>query len=319
MRGVFLDRATIQAMGIDFTAFDNALEHWQHFETTTSEAQTLQRLHGAELVVTNKVPLTRSLLAQSPQLKCICIAATGTDHVDLKAAKELGIFVCNVVNYSTPAVAQHTFGLMISLMSQITGYHALVFEGEWARAQRFCLDNYSTNELFNKTLGIVGWGAIGQAVAELARAFGMKVMIGEHKNSVSLRPGRVPFAELIRSADILTLHCPLTEQTRNIIGALELKAMKPSAFLINTSRGGLIDEKALYEALMHGTIQGAALDVLAQEPPDPLHPLLSGQCPNLIITPHVAWNAVESRQRLIDELTYNILAFKEGQQRNKVL
>ncbi|MCS5709693.1 D-2-hydroxyacid dehydrogenase [Candidatus Berkiella cookevillensis] len=319
MRGIFLDRATIQAAGIDFTAFDNALEHWQHFDTTTSEAQTLARLQDAELVVTNKVPLTRSLLAQNPQLKCICIAATGTDHVDLKAAHELGIFVCNVVNYSTPAVVQHTFGLMISLMSQITRYHTLVFEGEWARAQRFCLDNYSTNELLNKTLGIVGYGAIGKAVAELARAFGMKVMVSEHKNSVSLRSDRVPFTELIRSADILTLHCPLIAQTRDMIGAPELEAMKPSAFLINTSRGGLIDEKALYEALMHGSIQGAALDVLAQEPPSPLLPLLSGQCPNLIITPHVAWNAVESRQRLIDELTYNILAFKEGKQRNKVL
>lgn len=319
MRGVFLDRATIQAIGVDFAAFDSALEHWQHFDATKSEAQTLLHLQDAELVVTNKVPLTRYLLTQNPQLKCICIAATGTDHVDLKAAHELGIFVCNVVNYSTPAVVQHTFGLMISLMSQIARYHALVFEGEWARAQRFCLDNYSTNELLNKTLGIIGCGAIGKAVAELAHAFGMKVMIGERKNSVSLRPGRVPFAELISSADILTLHCPLTEQSRDMIGMPELEAMKPSAFLINTSRGGLVDEKALYEALMHGTIQGAALDVLAQEPPSPLHPLLSSHCPNLIITPHVAWNTVESRQRLIDELTYNILAFKEGRQRNKVL
>lgn len=315
---MFLDRGTIQASGIDFSSFDNALENWQHFEATASD-QILQRLQGADLVVTNKVPLGRALLEQVPQLKCICIAATGADHIDIKAAQERGIFVCNVVNYSTPAVVQHTFGLMISLMSQITRYHALVQQGEWARSKRFCLDNYSTNELLNKTLGIIGVGAIGQAVADLARAFGMKVIMSERKNSVSLRPGRLAFSEVIRDADILTLHCPLNSQTRDMIGAAELSAMKPSAFLINASRGGLIDENALYEALARGIIKGAALDVLSQEPPNSTHPLLSGQCPNLIITPHVAWNAVESRQRLIDELTYNILAFKGGQQRNKVL
>lgn len=317
LRGVFLDKASIDPQGIDFSMLDDALSDWQYFDRTAT-TEIAHRIQNAELVVTNKVPLSREHLLQAKKLKCICVAATGFDHINVRTAQELGIVVCNVDNYSTPGVVQHTFGLMIGLLSQIANYHQLVLQGAWASAKTFCVGDFQTYELYGKTLGIIGYGRIGKSVEKVAQAFGMKVIVAEHKTALNVRPGRVAFQDMLAQADIISLHCPLSAQTRNLIGAHEIKQMKSSAFLINVSRGGLIDEEALYEALKNGQLRGAALDVLAQEPPSPDNPLLSPQCPNILLSPHIAWNTVESRQRLVNELAHNVAAFLEGQVRNRV-
>lgn len=318
MRGVFLDKSSIEPQGVNFSILDKSLSKWNYFDNTSTQSQISARIEQAELVVTNKVPLSLASLNNAKQLKCICVAATGADHIDIEAAKSLGIFVCNIKDYSTQGVAQHTFGMMIALMSQIINYHKLVFEGAWACSEKFCLSDFQTHELYDKTLGIIGYGQIGQSVANIANAFGMKVLVSDRKgvSGTDLRPNRTTFEEVLRHSDIVSLHCPLSTETRDLISEQEFKQMKRSAILINIARGGVVDELALYSALKSKIIRGAALDVLAKEPPTCDNPLLSYSGNNLIITPHVAWNTVESRQRLVNELALNIQAFQQGQKRN---
>lgn len=309
MRGAFLDTCTLGLDDLDFSGLASTLPQWD-FHPYTEPSQIAERLQSVNIVITNKVPLSKETLHQAPSLKCICSAATGYDPIDILAAKEQGIVVCNVVNYSTASVVQHTIGLMISLASRLIDYHQKVGEGAWVRSKQFCLQDYPTLELTNKTLGVVGNGTIGKGVAAVAKALGMKVLVAaspRHPPSAEV----LPLDALLPQVDVLSLHCPLNTHTLQMISKNELAKMKKGAFLINTSRGGLIDEEALANALLSGHLGGAAIDVLSQEPPLITNPLLQS-LPNLIITPHVAWSTREARQRLLDSLTQNVKAFLAG-------
>ena len=269
------------------------------------------------IIITNKVVLDEALLTKLPRLELICIAATGTNNIDLQAAKACDIAVCNTTNYATAAVVQHVFALITSLQTRLCQYARAVRLGDWARAEHFCLLDYPIRELAGLKLGIIGYGVLGQAVARVAQAFGMEVIIAQRPGASPV-PNRTPLNELLREADLVSLHCPLAENTRNLIDAAALALMKPNALLINTARGGIVDENALAEALVAGRIGGAGIDVLEQEPPID-SPLLGLELPNLLITPHIAWASLQARQRLINEIAENISAYFRGEQRNRVV
>ncbi|AFU98624.1 2-hydroxyacid dehydrogenase [Simiduia agarivorans] len=313
--GVMLDG---DSLGNDLNLKDlrATVPHWD-WHPNTQPAQTAERIRQADIIITNKVVLDRALLAQAPTLKLICVAATGTNNVDLAAAAERGICVSNVVNYGPASVAQHTLMLMLNLATRAFDYQRAATDGRWSRSPFFCLLDYPIVELAGKTLGIVGYGTLGKKVGALAQALGMQVL-------VSARPGqpptdgRVAFDELLAQADVLSLHCPLTPDTQHLINRDTLAKMKPGALLINCARGPLLDETAVADALRSGQLGGAGLDVLSQEPPSPDHPLLQPGIPNLIVTPHTAWASREARQNLVNILTGNILAFSRGQPRNRV-
>ena len=239
--------------------------------------------------------------------------ATGLDHIDLQAAQQYGVEVRNVHGYGNDAVAEHTFMLMLALMRQLPAYQRDVAAGLWEKSPFFCYKGAPIRDLNGKTLGIFGRGGIGKAVASRAQAFGMKILWGEHKNALDCRNGYTPFTQVLQQADIISLHCPLNEQTRNLIGENELKAMKPQAILINVGRGGLVDEQALVAALKYGHLAGAGVDVLSQEPPVNGNPLLSAHLPNLIITPHIAWGSKDAIQRILVMLEDNINNFMATQ------
>ena len=297
-RGVFLDSATINWNDLDLSGLASTLSHWDFFPKT-SLSELISRLEKAEIVITNKVPLTQETIENAKNLRCICVAATGYDNVDLNAANKKQIVVCNASNYSTLSVVQHTIGLMISLASQTIAYSERVKSGDWSKSEFFCLNNYLTHSLENKVLGIIGYGAIGKGVAQVATALGMKIL--KH----------IPLPELLPQVDFLSLHCPLTPQTKGMINEETISMMKPQACIINTARGALIDEKALANALISGRLAGAGVDVLSQEPPPSNHVLLQN-IPNLIITPHVAWSTQEARQQLLNQLQENVRAFLAG-------
>jgi len=317
LHGVILDLATIDPGDLDLRRLHSVCTSWDEHQYTLP-LQTLARIRDAQLVVTNKVPLNRSVLAGAPNLRLVCIAATGTNNVDLVAAGELGIAVTNVVRYATPAVVQHVFALILALTTRLPEYRERIRSGGWQLSDQFCLLDYPIRELAGRSIGIVGYGELGQAVGRVAEAFGMELLIAERPGGTA-RPGRVPLRELLPRVDVLSLHCPLTEATRELIGADELALMKADALLINTARGGIVVESALADALRRGVIGGAGVDVLSAEPPDPDNPLLAPDIPNLIVTPHIAWASREARQRLVDELTLNIEAFVDGRQRNRVV
>lgn len=299
------------------STLEASAERWLwHGAVSAEEMDAL--LDDVDVVVSNKVVLNEQHLSKAKRLKLVCIAATGTNNVDIAAATSNNIVVANVHGYATASVAQHTFSLLLTLTTRLNDYAAAVKRGEWSKSRFFCLLDYPVRELAGKTLGIVGFGHNGQAVAKVAEAFGMKVLIAK-RNEQDQRPGRIALAELLPVVDVLSLHCPLTEETRHLIGEKELVLMKTDAVLINTARGGLLDESALLDALRNHRIGGAGLDVLQQEPPPADHPLLSAELSNLIITPHTAWISRESRQRLINEIALNIEAFKTGQVRNRVV
>lgn len=313
-RIVFLDRDTVRA---EFRTPE--FEHeWIDYPMTES-SEVLERLKDATIAITNKVALREATLAQLPKLKMIQVAATGTDCVDSAYCLARGITVANVKNYSVHSVPEHVFSLILALRRNLAEYRADVFAGKWQASPIFCLLDYPILDLHSATLGIIGYGTLGKAVAEIARAFGMKVLIGEHKNAKTVREGRVSFDELLEKSDIITLHCPLTDETRNIIAAAELEKMKSSAILINCGRGGLVDEKALAEALKTRKIGGAGVDVLTQEPPKDGNPLLDLDQPNLIITPHIAWASVGAVHKLTDLLIDNLEDFVRSESKNKVL
>jgi len=269
------------------------------------------RLQGAQVAIVNKVGLSADALAACPQLELVLVAATGLNNVDLRAAKALGIAVCNCQGYGTATVAQHTLMLLLALATRLADYQDAVKAGRWQKTKHFCLLDFPIVELAGKTLGVLGQGELGGAVTRLAEALGMRVVVGNLPGRPP-KPDRLPLDALLSEVDALTLHCPLTEQTRNLIGARELALMKPGAFVINTARGGLIDEQALADALRRGHLGGAATDVLTHEPPVEGNPLLADDVPRLIVTPHSAWGSREARQRIVDQLVENTQAFRSG-------
>lgn len=275
----------------------------------TAAKEVVMRLQHADIAIVNKCVLDAAILQQLPRLKAIMIAATGTDNVDLIAAAEAGISVKNVRNYAETAVPQQVFALLLALTNQLIGYHQAVNSGQWAKSNSFCLLDYPIMELADKTMVIVGYGALGQATAKLAEAFGMKVLVSERPDAATARPGRTLLRDAFALADVVSLHCPLTPDTQYLLNAERLSWLKSGAIIINTARGALIDPPALIAALKDGRLKAAGLDVLAQEPPAPTDLLLQCKLPNLLITPHTGWASKEARARMVSKISANILEY----------
>ena len=309
-RAVFLDHASLDLGDLDMQPLHQAFAELT-LHAHTRPDQVAERLQGAQVAISNKVPLDAATFAACPELKLVLVAATGTNNIDLKAASAHGVTVCNCQGYGTPSVAQHTLMLLLALATRLPDYQRDIAAGRWQQASQFCLLDHPIVELEGKTLGMLGHGELGGAVARLAEAFGMRVLLGQLPGRPA-RADRLPLHELLPQVDALTLHCPLNEQTRNMIGAQELALMKPRAFLINTARGGLVDEQALADALRSGHLGGAATDVLTQEPPKDGNPLLAADIPRLIITPHSAWGSQEARQRIVGQVVENAAGFFAG-------
>ncbi|MBT8084998.1 MAG: D-2-hydroxyacid dehydrogenase [Woeseia sp.] len=317
MKAVFLDFATVGADELDLAPLYAALPTLELFESTAAD-QVVERIAASEVVLLNKVRLDRRTLQAAPELGFIGLTATGVDNVDLECARERGIAVCNVRGYCTQSVVEHVFGVLLNLTHNLARFQELVRAGAWSRSDEFCLLNYPIRELSAMTLGIVGHGELGSAVAQCAKYFGMRVLIAERPGATQQETGRVPLGELLSRVDVLSLHCPLTPATRNLIGQQELKRMKDSALLINTARGGLVDSTALVAALNEGKLAGAAIDVLPEEPPVQGDPLLECDHPNLIVTPHIAWGTVEARQAALSQLAEAVTAFQQGERMNRL-
>ena len=319
VRIVFLDAATYGDVSlVRFT------DRWDcTIHQVTHPDETHQRLAGHTVAVANKVVIDDAVL-NSPEargLKLIAVAATGTDVIDRQAAARRGVKVCNVPGYATQSVAQFTMALILELATQAGKYIDAVKAGEWQNSPVFSMLTFPAVELSEKKLGIVGHGSIGQAVAQMARSFGMEILVAARPGvSGTIPQDRIELPQLLRQADIVSLHCPLTPETRNLINAQSLELMKPTAFLINTARGALVDEAALIDALRKKQIAGAALDVITQEPPPSDHPIIRAakELDHLIVTPHTAWSARETRERLLQEVEGNISAFLQGRDRNRV-
>ncbi|MBP6105583.1 MAG: D-2-hydroxyacid dehydrogenase [Steroidobacteraceae bacterium] len=319
MRAVFLDYATVSFNGdLDPSALRRALPDLE-LRGNTPQAAVPATIAGATVVVLNKLRITREAIAAAPALKLIVLAATGTNNVDLEAARERGIGVCNLRDYCTAAVVQHVLGTMLLLTQRLREYDALVRSGAWSRGDQFCLLDFPLRELAGRKLGIVGYGALGKGVARAASlALGMEVWIASRPGGEP-RAGRHDLDELLSQVDVLSLHCPLTTLTQGLIGAPQLARMKPDALLINTARGALVDSQALADALRAGRLGGAAIDVLPQEPPVDGNPLLAPDIPHLIVTPHIAWAAREARQRCLDEMAANVEDLARGGHRGRVV
>jgi glycerate dehydrogenase len=301
---VFLDRDSLVAE-LRRPAFEHS---WRDYPATEPD-EVAERLRDATIAITNKVPLRAADIARLPKLKMIAVAATGTDNVDLAACRERGIVVSNIRNYSVVSVPEHCFALILALRRNLRAYSDDVAAGLWQQSNRFCLLDHPIADLSGSRLGIVGYGALGRKVARLGRAFGMQVCVASRSPVSDPDVTAVALDELLRRSDVVSLHLPLDENTRNLIGARELASMKPSALLINTARGGLVDEAALANALTAGVIGGAGFDVLSKEPPAADNPLLGLQLPNFILTPHVAWASAGAMQTLADMLVDNIEAW----------
>ncbi len=317
MHGVFLDFATISNGDVSTAKLDQALPGIV-YHPVTRDAEIASRISDAEAVLTNKIALDAEAFAAAPALKLIVLAATGTNNIDLQAARAADIAVYNIRNYCTASVVQHVYALILALTRHVRAYQHLLETSAWRESPQFCMLDYPIRELDGKTLGIVGYGTLGQAVADAAKAFGLEVIIARRPGEADEREGRVSLEDLLGNADIVSLHCPLTPATAGMIGQAELDLMKEDAVLINTARGALVDEQALALALRSGRLGGAGIDVLAEEPPVHGSPLLTGRIPNLIVTPHVAWAAREARQRALDAMADNVLAFRQGDDDNRV-
>jgi glycerate dehydrogenase len=315
-RIVLLDRATI---GPSVRITKPAFEHeWVEYGST-SENEVVGRLSDATIAITNKVPIRGSALASLPELKMIGVAATGYDVVDVAACAERGIAVANVRGYAINTVPEHTFALILALRRSLIGYRQDVIAGEWQRAGQFCFFNHPIRELHGSTLGIMGEGVIGQAVARLGQAFGMRTFFAAHKGVEGLGPLYTPFEEVLESSDIITLHCPLMPSTRNMLAMPEFRRMKRRPLLINVARGGLVNEEDAVAALDEGLIAGLGFDCLTSEPPREDHPFLAVmERPNVIVTPHVAWASEEAMQTLWNQLVGTLEAFHRGEPRNLV-
>jgi glycerate dehydrogenase len=326
VKAAFLDFGSLGPADIDSSALLATLpEIVLHPSTADDEIDA--RAAGCEVLVVNKVRLDRARLKRLPALRLICLAATGTDNVDLAAARDRDIAVCNIRNYATASVVQHVFGLLLALTLRLDEYRQLLSRGAWPQSPHFCLLDYPSRELVGRTLAIVGYGRLGQAVGAVGQAFGMRVMAARSLRDAdeqTFTPAapwvdRLVLPELLAAADVVSLHCPLTPATRRLINRESLGRMRRDAVLINTARGDLVDSAALLAALRAGSLGGAAIDVLPEEPPAAGHLLLEARLPNLIVTPHIAWAARESRQRALDEVVANVRDFLAGGRRNRVV
>ncbi len=311
MQAVFLDYETLDKNDLDFSQLKAVFDDLILYPSTTA-TEVAERIQHAEVVISNKVVIDAAMLEQASNLKLILISATGSNNIDLAAAKRQGIVVCNCQGYGTAAVAQHTLALMLALATSLLKYDQAVKQGKWNHSPIFCLLDFPIVELSGKTLGIMGYGELGQAVARLARAFDMNVVVGALPGR-TYDDERMAWSELLPQVDFLSLHCPLTDETRDLMDAEAFKHMKKTAFVINCARGGIVNEQALADALRSGQIAGAATDVLSVEPPKNGNVLLSDDIPNLIITPHSAWGSVDARQRIIQQLVENTQAYVQGQ------
>jgi glycerate dehydrogenase len=316
MRAVFLDFGTVSGGDLSTAGLEQVLPGILLHEQTPQE-QVASRVAGFEAVLANKSVIDGATIAANPQLRLIALTATGVDNVDIVTARQAGVAICNLRDYCTPSVVEHVFAMLLALTHRLADYHALVRNGGWQRAGSFSVFPYPIRELHGLVFGIVGHGALGRAVGRTAASFGMRLEIANRPGGEAA-VGRSDLDDLLPRVDVLSLHCPLTDATRNLISRERLARMKPDAVLINTARGALVDTIALADALRNGRLGGAGIDVLEREPPPSGHPLLAGDIPNLIVTPHVAWAAREARQRCLDELALNVQAFLAGERRNRV-
>ena len=313
-RIVFLERNTFK---VEFPR--PQFEHeWTDYAETAPH-QVVERLQHATIAICNKLPLRAPDLSRLPQLKLIAVAATGVDNIDLDYCRQHGIAVCNAQHYAGISLPEHVLMLMLALRRNLRAYLEDVHAGAWQQANQFCLLDHPIHDLRGNTLGIIGYGFLGKAVGTLANAVGMKLLIAERKADVAIRPGRTAFNQVLVASDVITLHCPLTAETRNLIDWPELQMMKRGSVLINTARGGLVNEAAVLRALREGLIAGAAFDVLSAEPPRAGNPLLAEERPNLIVTPHVAWASREAMQTLANQLVASLEAFVRGELAHRVV
>ena len=317
MKAVFLDYATV-GPGLDMSPLSDLLPELEIFDATHDD-QVLERIRESEFVFANKVRLTDELLGAATKLRFIGLTATGTDNIDLNGAKQHGVAVCNIRGYCTRSVTEHVFGMLLTLTHSLNSYAAAVRDGAWQRSQDFCMLTYPVRELSTMTMGIVGYGELGRGVARKASDFDMDVIVSARPGSDTVDDGRVSFDELLQRSDVISLHCPLNDQTRGLFAANEFRKMKTSAILINTARGALVDSAALVDALENQEIAAAGIDVLPVEPPVDGDPLLNYASDNLIVTPHIAWATDRSRQDSIHELAANVAAFLAGESRNRVV
>lgn len=313
----FLDRDSIDCDDLDFAAL-NDLTDLQLLPACRSD-EIAARAGNSEVIVVNKVVIGAEQFAQLPKLKLVCVIATGTNNIDLEAASNHGVIVCNVRDYAAASVSQHVFMLILALTTRFLEYQQDINNGAWQAQDQFCLLSHPMQELSGKTLGLIGYGHIAHAVGKIAEALGMKVVIAQSfRKDSTTQPGRVPLDDLLADADVISIHCPLTEQTRDLIARPQFQKMKPDAIIINTARGGIINEADLLAALQAGEIAGAGIDCLVTEPPRPDDPMITSRLPQLIITPHNAWGTRQARQRLLDGTVQNIRDYLDGQAPNQV-
>lgn len=318
MKAVILDYQTLAPndLALD-TLWQQAID-WQLYDTTPAD-QTAERIKDMDIVLTNKVVLDEALLNANPNIRLIIILATGTNNVDLQAARKLGIPVCNIVAYSTESVVQHTFACLLSLVNRLRDYDRALAEKRWQNGALFTLLDYPVEELAGKTMGIIGYGAIGKRVADVAIAFGMQVVVAQSLTGANKQQQeRLPLPQLLQQADVISLHCPLSPLSENLIDAKALAMMKTDAIVLNMARGGVVHEQALLQALLNGQIRAAACDVLTQEPPPADHILLQQDMPNLLITPHMAWGSRQARQQLLDQVLDILQSFADNRLINRV-
>jgi glycerate dehydrogenase len=312
-RVVFLDRASLRARVRKPSCASDYVEY-----DKTSIDEIVPRLHGASVAVINKIPMRAATLEKLADLKMIAVAATGYDAIDIAACRARGIAVANIRDYAIHTVPEHVFALILALRRNLFAYRQDVDGGQWQKSEQFCLFTHPISDLNGTTLGIMGEGAIGQGTAAIARGFGMRVLFADHEPPKAPNVEFTPFSDVLRDSDILTLHCPLTPGTRNLIAREQFLKMRRHAILINTARGGLVNEQDLIQALDEGLIGGAGFDVLTAEPPPADHPLLNLHRPNFILTPHVAWASNEAMQTLADQLVDNIDAWAAGKPQHLV-
>ena len=319
MKAVFLDFGTIGPEDLNPASLAEVVPDLTLYGSTPGDLLT-ERIRDAEFVYTNKVRFDDEVFDAAKSLKFIGLTATGTDNIDLDAASRRGIAVCNIRAYCTQSVVEHVFGVLLNVTHSLGPFNKLVRAGEWQKADNFCKLDHPLRELSAMTIGIVGHGELGRGVEKIARQFNMNVLVARRRGNVATEgDGRTDFDELIAMSDVISLHCPLNEDTKEMLGADQFKRMKSNAILINTARGGLIDSAALVEALRNGEIAAAAIDVLPQEPPVDGNPLLDYEGDNLLMTPHIAWATVEARQNAVNELAANVRAFLDGEERNRVV
>lgn len=315
---MFLDFATVASDDLEVSRLSDVLPDIAYFDHTPA-TDVVARIADAEFVFVNKVRITEEILRAAPKVRFIGLIATGIDNIDVKAARNLGVAVCNIRGYCTQSIVEHVFAMLLYFSHSVGLYRASVRRGEWRKADNFCMLQHPVRELSDLTIGIVGHGTLGSAVANMARHFNMRVLIARRPGAnAAIEDERTDFSELLQTSDVVSLHCPLTSDNRNLISGNEFELMKPTSILINTARGGLVDSTALVAALTNGRIAAAAIDVLREEPPVHGDPLLDYDGDNLVVTPHIAWATVRARQNAINELAANVVAFINGEKRNRL-